>query len=176
MAIKIEVYKLKPLRKLFRPYYSPNFNSYEMGYALSNLSINSTKIYNYYLVLININTKFLFMAPIKNDIIPNVEITRIIIKDINDHLTSLNPNLKINNICSDDDSKFGKMIEDNDRPETVKLGKIIYKRNVSLDYLEFENITLHLNPSPFLNNNRVVDRVIRTIRDKIGVRSNLWLL
>jgi hypothetical protein len=98
MAIKIEDYKLKPLRKLFRPYYSPNFNSYEMDYALSNLLINNKKVYKYYLVLININTKFLFMAPIKNNTTTNVEITRIIIKDINDHLASLGPNLKINNI------------------------------------------------------------------------------
>jgi hypothetical protein len=98
MAIKIEDYKLKPLRKLFRPYYSPNFNLYEMGYALSNLLINNKKVHKYYLILININTKFLFMAPIPNDTTPNVEITRIIIKDINNHLTSLGLNLKINNL------------------------------------------------------------------------------
>jgi hypothetical protein len=35
-------------------------------------------------------------------------------------------------------------------------------------------ITLYRNSSPFLNKNRV-DRVIRTIRDKLSVRSNLWL-
>jgi hypothetical protein len=65
------------------------------------------------------------------------------------------------------------MIEDNDRPETTKLGKMIYKRNTFLEYLKSESITLYLNPSPFLNKNRVVDRVIRTIRDKLGVRSIL---
>jgi hypothetical protein len=32
-----------------------------------------------------------------------------------------------------------------------------------------------LNSSPFLNKNRVVDRVIRTIRDGLGVKTNLWL-
>jgi hypothetical protein len=67
------------------------------------------------------------------------------------------------------------MIEDNDRPETIRLGKMIYKRNTFLDYLASEGITLDLNSSPFLNKNRVVDRVIRTIRDKIGVRTTLWL-
>jgi hypothetical protein len=40
------------------------------------------------------------------------------------------------------------MIEDNDRIETIKLGKIIHKRNIFLEYLEFENITLYLNSSP----------------------------
>jgi hypothetical protein len=115
------------------------------------------------------------MAPIQNNTTPNVEITGIIIKDINDNLTSLNPNLKINNIRADSDSKFGKMIEDNDRPETVKLSKMIYKRNIFLDYVASEGISLYLNPSPFLNKNRVIDRVIRKIRDKIGVRSILWV-
>jgi hypothetical protein len=143
-----------------------------MDYALSNLLINNKKVYKYYLILININTKFLFITPIQNTT-PNVEITRIIIKDINDHLNRLSPNLKINNIRADGDSKFGKMIEDNDRPETVKLGKMIYKRNVFLDYLASEGITLYLNPSPFLNKNRVDDQVIRTIHDKLGVRSIL---
>jgi hypothetical protein len=52
---------------------------------------------------------------------------------------------------------------------------MIYKKNTFLDYLACEGITLYLNSSPFLNKNRVVDRVIRTIRDKIGVRSNLWI-
>jgi hypothetical protein len=40
-----------------------------------------------------------------------------------------------------------------------------------VDYLESQGITLYLNSSPFLNKNRVVDRVIRTIRDKLGVRN-----
>jgi hypothetical protein len=67
------------------------------------------------------------------------------------------------------------MIEDNDRPETIKLGKIIYKRNTFLNYLASQGITLYLNSSPFLNKNRAVDRVIRTSRDKLVGRSNLWL-
>jgi hypothetical protein len=58
------------------------------------------------------------------------------------------------------------MIEDNDRLKTIRLGKMIYKRNTFLDYFASEGITLYLNSSPFLNKNRVVDRVIRTIRDK----------
>jgi hypothetical protein len=48
------------------------------------------------------------------------------------------------------------MTEDNDRVETIKLGRITYKRNVLLDNLEFENIT-------FIS----IDRVTRTIGDKL---------
>jgi hypothetical protein len=113
--------------------------------------------------------------PIENNTTPNVEITGVLIKNINNHLANLNPNLKINNIRADGDSKFGRMIEDNDRPEIIRLGKMIYKRNIFLEYLPSENITLYLNSSPFLNKNRVVDRIIRTIRDKLGARSILWL-
>jgi hypothetical protein len=146
-----------------------------MDYALSNFLINNQKVYKYYLILININSKFLFVLPIRNNTTPSIEITKILIKDVNDYLGSLSANLKINNIRTDGDSKFGKMIEDNDRVETIKLGKIIYKRNIFLDYLASEGITVYLISSRFLKENRVVDRVIRIIRDKLGVRSNLWL-
>jgi hypothetical protein len=44
MDVKIKDYKLKPLRKLFRPYFSPNFNSYEMDYVISDFLINDVKI------------------------------------------------------------------------------------------------------------------------------------
>jgi hypothetical protein len=67
------------------------------------------------------------------------------------------------------------MIEDNDRPETIKLDKMIYKRNTFLDYLPSENITLYLNSSPFLNKNPIINQTIKTIRDKLGVRSDLQL-
>jgi hypothetical protein len=146
-----------------------------MDYVISNFLVNDVKMYKYYLILININTKFLFRVPIKNNTTLSIEISRIIINDINDHLKSISPTPKINNIRADGGSKFGKMIEDNDDQKTIKLGKMFYKRNSFLEYLESENITLYLNSSPFINKNRVVDRVIRTIRDKLGVRSNLWL-
>jgi hypothetical protein len=80
MTTKMKGYKLKPLRKLFRPYYSPNFNSYEMDYIISNLLVNNVKVYKYYLFLININTKFLFAMPIENNTTPSIEITKILIK------------------------------------------------------------------------------------------------
>jgi hypothetical protein len=91
--------------------------------------INGMKIYKYYLILININTKFLFAVPIKNNTTPSIEISKIIMKDINDHLISIRPSLKINNIRADGDNKFGKMIEDNKKPKTIKLGKMYYKIN-----------------------------------------------
>jgi hypothetical protein len=115
-----------------------------MDYAFSNLTINSKKIYKYYLILININTKFLFATPIRNNITPTVDLTRIVINSINDHLATLSPNLKINNIRADGDSKFGRMIEDNDTPDKIKLDVMTYKRNSFFDYLASEGITLFI--------------------------------
>jgi hypothetical protein len=40
---------------------------------------------------------------------------------VNDHLATLGDNLKINNIRADGDSKFGKMIEDNDSKTRCKI-------------------------------------------------------
>jgi hypothetical protein len=112
------------------------------------------------LVLLNHQyTKFLFALPVRNNTTPSIEITKILIKDVNGYLGSLSINLKINNFRADGDSKFEKMIENNDRVETKKLGKIIYKRNIFFEYLECECITLYLNSSPFLNKNRVVDNL-----------------
>jgi hypothetical protein len=107
MTTKIEDYKLKPLCKLHKPYFSPNFNNYEIDYAVSNFLINNQKVYKYYLILININSKFLFSLPIRNNTTPSIEITKILIKDVNNYLGSLGDNLKINNIRADGDSKFG---------------------------------------------------------------------
>jgi hypothetical protein len=73
MEVRMEDYRLKPLHKLYRPYLSPKFNSYEMDYAVSNFLINNKKIYKYYLILININTKFLFALPIKNNTTPSLK-------------------------------------------------------------------------------------------------------
>jgi hypothetical protein len=113
--MKIEDYRLKPLQKFYRPYFSPHFNSYEMDYAVSNFLINNKKVYKYYLFMININTKFLFVSPVRNNTTPSIEITRILVEDINDHLELLRANLKINNIRAGGDSKFRKMIEENFR-------------------------------------------------------------
>jgi hypothetical protein len=72
MKTKIQDYRLKPLEKFYRLYFLPHFNSYEMDYALSNLLINNKKVYKYYLFVININAKFLFVSPVKNNTTPVV--------------------------------------------------------------------------------------------------------
>jgi hypothetical protein len=41
MNVKIPDYQLKPLKKFYRPYFSPRFNSYEMDYAVASFLINN---------------------------------------------------------------------------------------------------------------------------------------
>jgi hypothetical protein len=92
----------------------------------------------------NYVVSILFAVPIKNNTTPSIQITKIIVENINSHLKSIKDSLKINNIRADGDSKFGKMIEDNGGPKTIKLGKMYYKTNSFLKYLQSQSITLEL--------------------------------
>jgi hypothetical protein len=172
MDVKIPDYQLKPLKKFYRPCFSPKFNSYEMDYAVASFLINSERMFKFYLFVININIKFLFVQPLTENRHPSIHITKILIEDINNHLKSLRPDLKIDNIRGDADTKFAKMITEYTNTKTVLLKDFVYNKNEFVDYLPSENITLYLNKSPFVNKNRVVDRTIRTIRDILGMNEN----
>jgi hypothetical protein len=132
-------------------------------------------MFKFYLFVININSKFLFVQPLTENTHPSIHITKVLIEDINNHLKSLRPDCKIDNIRADADTKFAKMITDYTDNRTVLLGDFAYNKNEFVDYLASENITLYLNKSPFVNKNRVVDRGIRTIRDMLCINENFWL-
>jgi hypothetical protein len=59
--------------------------------------------------------------------------------------------------------------------KTILLGDFVYNSNEFVDYLASENITLYLNKFPFVNKNCIVDRLIRTIRDKLNINEIFWL-
>jgi hypothetical protein len=58
---KVKDYKLKPLKKFFRPYFSPRIRYCEIDYALAR----DAKWIRWYFVYININTKYLIMHPLE---------------------------------------------------------------------------------------------------------------
>ena len=91
---------------------------------------------NVYLFLININTKYLYILLLHNK--DQYSIKRAFEKLIY-------YGLRINSIRFDDESSFNSSL---------------MKR-----YFEKLNISVYSNSSPYINKNRVVDRVIRTIRD-----------
>jgi uncharacterized protein YaaR (DUF327 family) len=59
------------------------------------------------------------------------------------------------------------MMSEYTESKTVVLGDFTYNWNEFIDYLISENITLYLNKSLFVKKNRVVDRVIKIIHDKL---------
>jgi hypothetical protein len=80
----------------------------------------------------------------------------------------------------DADTAFGQMLQRGEthvigpeeakrlnRLETIQMGQFWIKSSPVTQFL-YGTCDLYLNSSPYTNKNRIVDRVIRTIRDKIG--------
>jgi hypothetical protein len=69
---KIPDFRIKPLQKLFRPYFSPHTDSYEIDYVYGGkVNVNdvdtgedSIEPQNYFFC-ININSKYLFAKPLR---------------------------------------------------------------------------------------------------------------
>jgi hypothetical protein len=119
----------------------------------------------YYLFVININTKFLIIER-------TVEALEIVFNKLKPH--------KIDNLRGDADTAFGRSDYDSDlkedsdseeeeTPTTVTpVGKKLF-----MNYLKSKGVRhVFLSSSKFTNKNRCVDRVIRTIRDMIGLKTD----
>jgi hypothetical protein len=180
---KIKDYRIKPLQKFYRPYFSPHTDSYEIDYVfggkinMTNEETGEKEIVNqYYFACININSKYLFMIPL-----PMGENRKLIntfnaVSRIKDLIEAMNPEATIKHIRGDADSAFGRIVRFEDvenKKFNVNLGPETYRPNIFTSYLKDNNIELFLSPSQYTNKNRVIDRVIRTIRDKIGENPNL---
>jgi hypothetical protein len=139
---------LSTLKKYQRPYFSPKFHSWEMDYFLSSKitttfgeNNDKTVVYRYYLIFININTKFIKVYPLNFNIDPTIRITLYCLKD-------MMKRYKINNLRFDNDRLF--------------VGEVN-------DFCNENGITTYFSKSKYINENRVVDRAIRTIKDGAGL-------
>jgi hypothetical protein len=151
---KIKDYKLPPLKKKYsRPYFSPKFNSWEMDFMIVPFAgkspFISTESHNFlfYLFMININTKYLCVSESHN------KDTSSVVNLLN---KMLNEGIEIDNIRGDADSAFQDQL---------------------IQELERNGINYYFTPHVYTNRNRVVDRVMRTIRDmfdQIGYRASLY--
>jgi hypothetical protein len=97
--------------------------------------------------------------------------------EIKNEIEKMNPEQTIKHIRGDSDSTFGWIVRFDDvkgKKYNINLGPETYRPNVFTTYLKQNNIELYLSPSKYTNKNRVVYRVIRTIRDKIGENSELF--
>jgi hypothetical protein len=165
--VKVPDYQLKPLRKFERPYFSPYFDSYEMDYVNTGKFFdnrNRTRVQNY-LFVININTKYLISIPLPKGAAPSVERTMEALTQV---FQQLSPNT-IESLRGDADTAFGSL---DATTSHLNLQTQRRKHNLFYNFLRENGVKrLYLSSSKFINKNRCVDRVIRTIRDMIGMKT-----
>ncbi|KAA6400808.1 MAG: hypothetical protein EZS28_003670 [Streblomastix strix] len=129
---------LKPLNKLQRQYFSPKLGSWEIDLVFGVNPV--TRRRQHYLFAININTKYLVVIPIIVDEKNATYILAALKKFINQ--------VYVNNIRGDGETGF--------------------KANIIRQFYEDNKISLYFTGSPYTQHNRVVDSVIRTIRNGFG--------
>ena len=123
-------------KRLQRPYFSPEFDSWEMDIMF----VYTPNAERKYLFCININTKFLVAITIPNK--KQEEIKKALID-----LVRLHP---VASIRGDSEKGFN----------TTMLNQFFHDNHIKT----------YFTSERFINRNRVVDRVMRTIRDGFGMR------
>ncbi|KAA6390844.1 MAG: hypothetical protein EZS28_013628 [Streblomastix strix] len=130
--------KMKSLSKLQRPYFSPKLGSWEIDLVFGVNPV--TRRRQHYLFAININTKYLMVIALIVDEKNAAFILAALKKLINQ--------VYVNNIRGDGETGF--------------------KANIIRQFCEDNRISLYFTGSPYTQHNRVVDSVIRTIRNEFG--------
>jgi hypothetical protein len=125
--------------------------------------------YLWWLVLININTKYLIMKPIDYNRYATEDRTAKVLEEIQQELP---PDQRIENLRSDAGAHFLRMVNEDfgKQKKEIRGNYFRYTDESSflLQFLEKYNIKYYTFNSPFTNKNRVVDRAMRTIRDMLG--------
>jgi hypothetical protein len=180
--MNIRDYKIKPLQQFYRPYFSPFPNSYEMDWMEVTNSESKTR---QYFACINLNTKYLYILPQDIGVTYKLEVTLKCLQYIQDNLISkFGPRAKIKYLRADGAKEFGTLVTEAEKP-TPFSQKIYTKPRITLGYNTFvsnpltvwlkkEGISLSTFASPYTNKNRIIDRAIRTIRDRIGENADLF--
>jgi hypothetical protein len=123
----------------------------------------------YYFVIININTRYLFILPlnIKESMTPGttVQNLRLVLRALEERFGE---DSLIDNIRVDVGPEFGRM------GSGVPLGIHSFNQNELSSYLRPLGIKLCMFPSLFTNKNRIIDRAIRTIQDMLGEDNSLF--
>lgn len=130
-------WKVKTLEKKYqRPYFSQEFNSWEMD-------LMEVK-HSYYLLIININTRYLVCYPVSGR--SSEKIIPLLVNFLR--------RFKCDFLRGDGESAFSSDVMD------------IFLSSYSVGKTYFPK-------SPYINKNRIIDRAIRTIRDGFGVNPEL---
>jgi hypothetical protein len=122
-----------------------------------------------YFVIININTRYLFILPLDvrepmttSTTTQNLRLVQDILKE------RFGRDSLIDNIRVDGGQEFGQ------RGSDVPLGIHTFNQNEPSSYLHPLGIKFCMFPSLFTNKNRIIDRSIRTIRDMLGEDNSLF--
>ncbi|WP_458454815.1 hypothetical protein [Methanobrevibacter sp.] len=145
-------YPKSQLENYQRPYYSPKLLNWEADLVFfDNNRIN-------YLFIININTRYLYVA----------------------YISSKNKDEMINAFMN----LFNSPSDNVQCPDGLRInglrfdGESALNSKVMNQFFIKHNINVYSNKSPYINRNRIVDRVIRTIRtafDNLNLRSDIGL-
>jgi hypothetical protein len=107
---RIKDHKLKPLTRFHRPDFSPYRNSYEMDYVLGSADPRNEE--QWYLGVININTKYLFMVPMELGKTGSLARTEAAIRKIDEEIIRMtNGTGMIHYIRGDGDKAFGTVVK-----------------------------------------------------------------
>lgn len=131
-------FKLKSLKPLYRPTYSPEPYCWEIDIMFVNHPYKDSEL-RIYLFCINVNTRYLIVIPIKKKSSDEVKFA----------LNILIHEQKVKSIKGDGERGFNS-----------KLLNEFYKQH---------NIKTYFSKSPYTYHNKIVDSVIRTIRNAFGL-------
>jgi hypothetical protein len=122
-----------------------------------------------YFVIININTRYLFILPLdvreKMTTGTTTQNLQLVQQTLEEHFGR---DSLIDNIRVDGGQEFGRIGYD------APLGTHTFNQNELSSYLRPLNIKLCMFPSLFTNKNHIIDRAIRTIRDILGEDNSLF--
>lgn len=134
-------YKVKPLKdKFMRPEFAPNPYSWEIDHIHKQSQIGAVS----YLACININTKFVYLYPAKDRTMTTTSLLLFKLKKDEEEMFG-HP---VHHIRSDGDRGFESLSKDCSRLFGFK--------------------SWYINSSPYVYHNKVVDAVIRTLRNALG--------
>jgi hypothetical protein len=157
-------YNIKRLQRFERPYFSPRRDSYEIDYCVGTDGVNVRR----YLFCININTRYLLVGPLDLNENNTLKITQDLLDEMNlELINKFGVGRIMKHIRGDADKTFAT-IKKSQTGGSIPLGEYVYTQNVLSEFLLALGTDLYINASPYVNKSRVVDRAIRTIRDKIG--------
>jgi hypothetical protein len=147
---------------------------------------NSEGVKRQYFACININTKYLYILPQNIDVTyTSMAAAECLMFIQNDLVHKFGPKAKIKYLRADGAKGFASIPIPDEiykipssgidyRKPSIRVGINPFIVSNLTQYLKSEGVALSTYSSPYTNKNRVIDRAIRTIRDRVGENMDLF--